>query len=264
MAATPRSRHRRSFSWAISLAMIAFAFFIAGPAHAHPLGIPAGSAQEKNIDPVEPESPGWLILRGEPVPGPYRVEVVNHNVMVNGRSIDPPVESTSSPSIDREHAAREKLFQQFQSIWEDSVELEGLSAAQRDAVIFWQSSPIVAKAELSPASASELLVLFRGERTSEHVALTAPDSSSPLPDELRDENLRAWASNLEDALTHGHLAVVQGQGYVFVAPAGESAELLQELREIVAAVSDREEKIRAVRKLVPDDEMARDIAERFR
>ena len=264
MASTPQIRRRQPASWTISVAMIALAFFTASSVHANPLGIPAGSAQEKSIDPGEQESLGWLILRGELIPGPYQAEIVNHHVTLNGRSIDAPLGSAGSPAIDPAHTAREKLFQQFQIAWERSLKLEALSAAQRDALSFWKSSPLVASAEFSSASTAELLVLFCGQQVPDHVALIAPDSSLPPPDETRDENLRAWASSLQEALSRGRLVVVQGEGHSFIAPAGEGEELLRKLREIVATVSDSEERFKAVRKLVPDDGMARDIAERFR
>jgi hypothetical protein len=207
--------------------------------------------------------PGWLILRGELVEGPYRVEISENSVEINGRSLakprfDAPVVDTSSA----DYVRLDGLYQRFWALWPYFVQRDGLDKARQDAVWFWSASPVVVSAGLDVGGHGDLVVHFAGDDYPEHLQLEIPDTAlSPSASEPPD-SLREFRDEIANLLSGGNLVVIDDEGHWYATSPGEGQAVLQKINE-AAGRPPGAERFEAMRLLIPDDQLARTLAERF-
>lgn len=204
---------------------------------------------------------GWLVLRGELLPAPLRLEVAGSELKVNGRLLAARLRRGSIPATDedKDSAERQRLFERFWPQWQQLVLQESLQQARLDALSFWRNSTHVVSAEFNPASDADLIVYFAGRESPEHIALEPPAANPPISEQ---ESSRELADQLVGILSQQALIVMDDDGRWYASAAGEGAPLLEKLRQ-AAALPPGEERFQAMRTLVPDDELAKTLADRF-
>ena len=227
------------------------------------LAIAPSYAQSQN-----PGSSGALILRGELISPPYSIEVIGDGVYVNGLSLARPSETASQPELTSDNVGyngnREKLFRDFWAAWEGWSRQDGAQIAHEKALQFWRAAPGVLQADFaSPQQRSSLAVQFVGRTQALVIELQPPDFDTDSVEQARSQNLQELARTLRYALSHGQLLIVEDEGHSYSAPPGDGIRLLQQIESVNATVPDPASRYRALRQLVPDDEMAGDIAEHF-
>lgn len=217
-------------------------------------------AADPNAGPApETPRPGWLILHGSPVPAPYTVTVTGDTVAVNGILFSQPPASTTASLDPGPHAA---LFQQFWSLWQGWCAGGDTTGAKQQAVAWWQSAPGVASAALVPPGGSDLRLQFAGDPDYQTVSLQAADDQPPPDDASRSEILYDLAQEVDYALRHGRLLVVESEGHRFTAPPDESDELMAQIQQI-STLPTESGRYQALLALLPDARMAASIAHGF-
>ena len=213
-------------------------------------------------DVVKPEATptGWLILNGKLIPGPYDIVIEDGKIKINGLGIAPSPKPRKVITVEPNTAAQHQVFVAFREAFNMWVAEEGLEIARQRALEFMQAQPIVEKAYL--ASESDLRVLFRGEKYEERVYLHPPRKSPLSPEEVRQQFLEDRVESLRYWLTHGTL-VILNEGVLMATPPAEGEATLKKLQEIVATKADVDERLSAIREIIPDKEMAKAIAERL-
>lgn len=213
-------------------------------------------------DVAEPEATptGWLILNGKLIPGPYDIVIEDGKIKINGLGIAPSPKPRKVITVDPSAVARHQVYEAFWAAFRTWVAEEGLEVARQRALEFMQAQPIVEKAYL--ASESDLQVLFQGEKYEVTVSLEPPRESPLSPEEARQQFLEDYVGSLRYWLTHGTL-VILNEGVLMVTPPSEGEATLKKLREIVVTKADLEERLSAIREIIPDKAMAKAIAERL-
>jgi hypothetical protein len=191
------------------------------------------------------------------------VEISENSVEVNGRSLAKP--RFDAPMVDTPGANSIRiygLYQRFWALWPYFVQRDGSDKARQDAVWFWSASPVVVSAGLDGGGHGDLVVNFAGDDHPEHLQLEIPDTAlSQLASEPAD-SLREFRDEIANLLSGGNLVVIDDEGHWYAAPPGEGEVVLQKIKE-AAGRSLGPDRFNSMRLLIPDDELARTLAERF-
>jgi hypothetical protein len=199
------------------------------------------------------EARGLLIVRGELVRPPYTIAVVNGAITVNGRTLDYPGSCDQPVARASVTDASPLLWQHFWDWWNATAPLDGVDATADASRWFLLSFSLVAGVER--VSNNALRVRFaRG--AAETVELTE------LEPRLRSEPPAAAVLDVADhwrrALQQGALVIASNEGRWFISRRSEP--ILQAITE-AAAISSIEARYKKLRSAVPDDELARELAE---
>ncbi|MFL6232723.1 MAG: hypothetical protein ACJ76N_06280 [Thermoanaerobaculia bacterium] len=254
------SRFTLSFTMALLLGAAAVR---SGSAQLPPPPSPAPVCGAPATDPTVPPKPepaiqGWLILHGQLVPGPYTVTVTNDTVAVNGYLFSQPAASSTASLDTGSHAAQ---FQQFWSLWRSWCSSMDLASATQQAVAWWQAAPGVMSAALVAPGSADLQVRFTDSVDPEIHSLQIPDDPQPV-DQVRAQTLSELAQEVDEGLSFGRLLIVEDEGRIFAAAAGESADLVAQIEQI-SALPTANDRYQALRAILPDERMATSIAQNF-
>lgn len=212
-----------------------------------------------------PLDKGVLILRGELIPGPYTIEIVGDDVLVNGKNIKAPPKKMEAPPPRTERGKQiDALIYEFNGHWIRWSKELPIEEARRRALEFMQAQPLVESARL--IGGEELRIRCRGDKGEPWdlgCGLYPPDPTLPDLKEVRRKNLQDEAEVLRLGLSQDLLLIVQGEGWNMVL--GPGKQRLQQIEEIVNTNPDVEQRTaKLLRELVTDPEMARAIAQNFK
>lgn len=247
--------------WCLAIAILGCA--LASPARGQISGQVCGAVPIPEIIVKQPDasSTGWLIVRGVFVQGPYTVVVGDDTVEVNGVLLAAPQMPLPADPDPGPHAP---LFEQFWSQWRQWCDTSDLETARAWAVDWWNSAPGVTLAQRVPADDGDLRVWFDGDPDYQLIYLQAPASDQPPPGESsRLAILNELAQEIQDHLDQGRLLIVEDEGYSLWFPAGESAQVMAQIEAISATLPDEEARFQALREILPDERMARSLAQHF-
>jgi len=228
----------------------------------------ARRAAMKESDKVNKDTlTGWLILDGELIPGPYEVVVViqDSSILVNGIVAVSPAPQSEPIVVDSKYVAHH-TFAAEQNVGYDSVYIKkGEAAAKKWAYEFSQNHPLVDTVYYSRGG--DLVIKFVDEKYEEHITFLPPAEKLPNHEEMEEmfrKNLQSIGERLRGSLSHGSLVIKSSISWGGATiPFPRSKLVIDELKRICATISDLEERVAAIKKVIGNDDQAQLIAERF-
>jgi len=227
--------------------------------HGHPLSSDKGSGD------------GWVILNGELINKPYTFTIRGDTILINGVPAIYPLhrpgrEGWTPSDVDSNAVARHELSETLWEKFNGWHSKNGFDAACVQAVEYLNSSPIVEHARID--SGGDIAIKYRGKPNEEYITFPTPDEI-PDYDTTGTGPLRPNPSRLsrrvevfEKRINLGSLIFIQNNRQYSVPP-GRARALLNEISTIIQTTSNIEERIPALRKIIPSEDIATAVANNF-
>jgi len=208
------------------------------------------------------EAPGWLILDGRLIPGPYNIEVYDSFIAVNGLRVYP----KKPPEIDTTRPISPEVMERIRvsdSLW-TAVPVwladGGMEEAERRAVEYMQGQPIIDTAYIEEPG--RMFVVYHGRSRGVYFALGSVLDNHESPAGWPRELMEHEAGYLQVALNHQGLAISH-DGQLAYRRFPDGPLVFARLQEICTTIPDIESRFELIREMIKNDKMARGLAERF-